>query len=280
MTTTNNLNISGSQNRPIAIDIVYKPSLLKKPLVIFVHGFKGFKDWGHFNAIANYFSDNNFVFAKFNFSHNGTTLQKPLDFDDLEAFGNNNYLFELNDLDVVLNTLLNDEQLKNEIDHEKIYLIGHSRGGAISIIKTSEDKRIKKVVTWAAVADIVNRNSQKTIDTWKQSGVVYTYNGRTKQQMPLKLQFYETILANKERLHVINAAKKIDVPFIIIHGTNDEAVPLNDAYLLNEANEMSTLFVIEEANHTFGAKHPWNEVYLPTDSKLAIDRTIQFFRQG
>ena len=279
MTTLLNLILTGSKSKSISIDVSYKSSLLKKPLAIFIHGFKGFKDWGHFNAVASYFAERDFVFAKFNFSHNGTTLERPLDFDDLEAFGNNNYIFELNDLDSVLNSLLTDEQLKNEIDTEQVYLIGHSRGGAIGIIKTSEDTRIKKIVTWAAVADIVSRNSPKTIETWKQSGVVHTYNGRTKQQMPLNVQFYETIVANKERLDVVKAAKKINVPFLIIHGTNDEAVPLKDAYLLNEANEMSTLFIIEEANHTFGAKHPWEEVVLPEDAKLVIDRTIQFLRQ-
>lgn len=279
MITTYNLNITGSICKPIAIDISYQSSQFKKSLVIFTHGFKGFKDWGHFNAVASYFAERDFVFAKFNFSHNGTTLEKPLDFDDLEAFGNNNYIFELNDIDSVLNALLTDEQLKSEIDTEKVYLIGHSRGGAIGIIKTSEDLRIKKLVTWAAVADIVSRNSPKTIETWKQSGVVHTYNGRTKQQMPLNVQFFDTIVLNKERLDVVKAAEKINVPFLIIHGTNDEAVPLKDAYILNEANEMSTLFIIEEANHTFGAKHPWEEVFLPEDAKLVIDRTIQFLRQ-
>ena len=278
MVITHNLIISGSQNKSISIDFSYKSSLLKKPLIIFIHGFKGFKDWGHFNAVASYFAERDFVFAKFNFSHNGTTLKRPLDFDDLEAFGNNNYIFELNDLDTVLNALLIDKQLNNEIDTEQVYLIGHSRGGAIGIIKTSEDSRIKKLSTWAAVADIVNRNSSKTIETWKQIGVVHTYNGRTKQQMPLNVQFYETIIANKERLDVAKAANKLKVPFLIIHGTNDEAVPLKDAYLLNEANELSTLFIIEEANHTFGAKHPWEELILPEDAKLVIDRTIQFFR--
>jgi pimeloyl-ACP methyl ester carboxylesterase len=280
MTTIYNLILKGSQKKSLAVDISYNTSPNKKPLVVFVHGFKGFKDWGHFNAVASYFAERDFVFAKFNFSHNGTTLEKPLDFDDLEAFGNNNYIYELNDLDSVINALLTDEQIMNEIDRDQVYLIGHSRGGAISIIKTSEDTRIKKIVTWAAVADIVNRNSPKTIETWKSSGVVHTYNGRTKQQMPLNVQFYDTILANKDRLDIVKAAEKINVPFLIIHGTNDEAVPLKDAYLLNDSNEMSTLFIVEEANHTFGAKHPWEDLHLPEDAKLVIDRTIKFFREG
>jgi dienelactone hydrolase len=113
MKTIYSLILKGSEEKPIDADITYEKGDHKKPLVIFVHGFKGFKDWGHFNAVASYFAERDFVFAKFNFSHNGTTLQKPLDFDDLEAFGNNNYLFELNDLESVLNALLVDEELKD-----------------------------------------------------------------------------------------------------------------------------------------------------------------------
>ena len=55
MVITHNLIISGSQNKSISIDFSYKSSLLKKPLIIFIHGFKGFKDWGHFNEVASYF---------------------------------------------------------------------------------------------------------------------------------------------------------------------------------------------------------------------------------
>ena len=38
------------------------------------------------------------MFVKFNFSHNGTTLESPSDFKDLESFGNNNFSKELYDL--------------------------------------------------------------------------------------------------------------------------------------------------------------------------------------
>ena len=268
---------SGSQQKPIAIDVSYLSNNQQKPLVLFVHGFKGFKDWGHFNVMANYFAEKNFVFAKFNFSHNGTTIQNPLEFDDLDAFGENNYLFELDDIDAVLNNLLSNDQLKNDIDTTSVYLIGHSRGGAISIIKAFEDSRIKKIATWAAVSDIVTRNSAKTIETWKEKGVVYTYNGRTKQQMPLNIQFYNTIIANKNRLHVTQAASQLTIPFLIIHGTNDEAVKEADAHQLHESCKHSQLCIIENANHTFDGKHPWIETHLPKDANIIIDKTIAFF---
>ena len=51
---------------------------------------------------------------------------------------------------------------------DQIYLIGHSRGGGISIIAANEDKRIKKLVTWAAIADLTNRFSSEELAIWKK----------------------------------------------------------------------------------------------------------------
>ena len=119
----------------------------KLPLVIFVHGYKGYKDWGAWNLMAEKFAKNGFYFVKFNFSHNGTTLDKPTAFEDLESFGQNNYSKELSDLEFVINYFSND----NRVDVENISLIGHSRGGGIAIIEASENSKIKKLITLASV---------------------------------------------------------------------------------------------------------------------------------
>ena len=62
--------IIGTGNRPILIDVTYKENKKGKRVVVFSHGFKGFKDWGAFNQIAETFAENNFVFVKFNFPNN------------------------------------------------------------------------------------------------------------------------------------------------------------------------------------------------------------------
>jgi len=221
-----NFLIPGSKEKPIQLDVFYKKDREAKPIVIFSHGFKGFKDWGHFNFVAEQFASAGFVFIKFNFSHNGTTPQDPLSFGDLEAFGNNNYTLELGDLEKVIEWALTCDDLKGEADPRKLYLFGHSRGGSITILKAGEDKRVKKIAAWAAVNDLM-RNKQKTIDTWKKDGVVYAKNARTKQDMPLYYQFYEDQQANKERLNINHAVKRLEIPFLIVHGTADEAVNLS-----------------------------------------------------
>ena len=73
-----------------------------KPVVIFVHGFKGFKDWGYWNLLATYFAEQQFTCVKLNLSHNGSTLTED-DVLDLEAFGQNNFSIELADVEALLN---------------------------------------------------------------------------------------------------------------------------------------------------------------------------------
>ncbi len=270
--------IKGSKEKPLLVDVFYKKDGKPKPVIIFSHGFKGFKDWGHFNLIAKTFAEAGFVFVKFNFSYNGTTVENPLEFGDLEAFGNNNYLIELDDLKGMMDWVLSYEAVSSEIDKDQLYLLGHSRGGGISVLKAAEDIRVKKLCTWAAVSDFVNRNKQRTIETWKKDGVVYARNGRTKQDMPLYLQFYETLMEHKERLHIINAAKELNIPFLIIHGTNDEAVSPNDAAALRQASRHSELALIDGAGHTFEAQHPFEESRLTENAELVMNKTIRFFK--
>lgn len=270
--------ITGLHGKPILADVFYKADGKPKPLVIFSHGFKGFKDWGHFNILAKTFAEAGFVFVKFNFSHNGTTVENPMEFGDLDAFGNNNYLIELDDLKCVIDWSLSYEAISKEIDTEKVYLIGHSRGGGISVIKAAEDPRVKKLCTWASVSDIVNRNKQRTIETWKQDGVVYTHNWRTEQNMPLFLQFYETLVAHKDRLNILKAARQLTIPFLIVHGTKDEAVAVEDAADLRQAGKHAELVLIDGANHTFESRHPYLESTLTGNAELVVNRTITFLR--
>lgn len=279
MSFTKNILIEGSKDKPILLDVYYKQTQEAKPVVIFVHGFKGFKDWGHFDLLAKTLAQQGFVFIKFNFSHNGTTPENPLEFGDLDAFGKNNYIIELDDLEKVMDWALTDPSMAAETDKEALYLIGHSRGGGISILKAAEDPRVKKLVTWASVSDFLNRNKKQTIDTWHEKGVVYTFNARTKQQMPLYLQFYETMQAHRERLNVLKAAKQLGIPFLIIHGTKDEAVDLKDAEELHRACKHSELLVVGEAGHTFGVKHPFGDLGFPEHAQFVTERTIAFLKE-
>ena len=97
-------------------DLFYKENSKTNDLVIFCHGYKGFKDWGPWNKVAAKFANENFTFCKFNFSLNGGTLQQPIDFPDLDAFGRNTYTQEINDLGRVVDYLTYDFYLSLTVD--------------------------------------------------------------------------------------------------------------------------------------------------------------------
>lgn len=270
--------INGFKEKPISIDISFKKTNQLKPIVIFCHGFKGFKDWGHFNLIADEFVKQDFVFVKFNFSYNGTTLDNPVDFADLDTFGNNNFSTELDDAGIVIN-YMESNAAQYEGNENEIYLIGHSRGGGIAILKTNEDSRIQKLATWASVKDVADFFINQDLDKWKADGLIYTLNARTQQKMPLYYQVYEDFIKNKDRLDIPKAAASIDIPWLIVHGTNDTSVPCDFAEKIHDWCKNSKLCTIENADHTFGGKHPWNEDELPADSKILTEKTIAFFNQ-
>ena len=272
-----NLQLVGKHNKPILTDLFYLEDGKPKPVVIFAHGYKGFKDWGCWDLVAEKFAQNGIFFIKFNFSHNGGTVEQTIDFPDLEAFGQNNFIKELDDLKSVIDYISEEETFKNEIDLSQIGLIGHSRAGGIVTIKASEDNRVSKLITWAGVSDYESRFPKGDIlELWKEHGVSYIENSRTKQKMPHYYQFYENFITNKERLHIKLAAKNLKIPTLIIHGTDDETVPLNEAKNLHSWNRNSEFFIVENANHSFGGKHPWEEKSLPVDLLEIVQKSILF----
>ncbi|MDP2089304.1 MAG: prolyl oligopeptidase family serine peptidase [Flavobacteriaceae bacterium] len=277
MNIIKNILIAGKHQKPILTDIFFQENNQPKPIVIFCHGYKGYKDWGAWNLVAKEFAENNFVFVKFNFSHNGGTVENPIDFSDLEAFGNNNYSIELDDLESVINWILNDELYKNEIDKNKIYLIGHSRAGGIVTLKTSENNQISKVVSWAGVANFASRfPKREALKQWEKDGVFYVINTRTKQQMPHYYQYYQNFKQNEKRLTIKNAARKLKIPYLIIHGTNDESVNINEGHQLKLWNPDSELFLVENANHTFGTFHPYTNSILTKEMMEVVEKTMKF----
>ncbi len=267
-----NIVIQNPETKDFLADAFYIKTDKKLPLVIFVHGYKGYKDWGAWNLMAEKFAEAGFYFVKFNFSYNGTTLVNPTEFDDLKAFGENNYSKELSDLGLVI-----DHFSKNpQVDAEKIILMGHSRGGAISIVKTCEDIRINGLITLASVDSLDRFPKDNGLEEWKKKGVYYIENARTKQEMPHYYQFYEDFKNNEHRFDVERSMEMAKAHVLIIHGTKDEGVSVKNAEHLHVLNPNSELFLIENGNHVFGAKEPWEENVLPEDLNKVVEKCIDF----
>jgi pimeloyl-ACP methyl ester carboxylesterase len=266
------MHYTGSNNRKSLIDLVI-PVNFNGELIVFVHGFMGFKDWGAWNLMQNYFTEKGFGFCKYNATHNGGTIEKGIDFPDEQAFGENTYSKELNDLISVLDWL----ETKIKIPF-KVNLIGHSRGGGIALLASNEDKRIQKTVTLAAICDIASRfPTGEALEEWKKSGVRYVANSRTKQNLPNYYTLYEDFKANEERLNIHKGCESVTIPVLVIHGDQDTSVPISEGKQI--ANWLKTeLITIPATDHVYGATHPWNKEVLPEKLEEVCEKIYGFLK--
>ncbi len=281
MNRIKNIVLPGSGGKPITLDIFFETTDHPLPVIIYAHGFNGFKDWGNFDLVATAFASAGFALVKFNFSHNGTTPEQPEEFADLDAFGNNNYTRQLEDLKVVTDWVSNNQHTYVAIlDIENIFLIGHSMGGGIAILFAAEDDRIKKLITWAAISECKtpwgNWPADK-IKAWEMSGVEYYANTRTNQQMPLYYQLYQDFQQNQSRLNIEKAISKLHIPVLICHGSSDISIAVENAYLLKEWQPAATLFIVD-SNHVFDRKHPWILTTLPEAMEEILLESISFLK--
>lgn len=284
MKKSSQVYFSPLHERPIAVDFYWKEDSKIKPIVLFMHGFKGFKDWGHWASMAAVFAEQGYCFVAMNFSHNGTTLEQPVDFADLEAFGHNNYSKELADVQAVVEGIAKGKLPEDipTLQKDNITLVGHSRGGPIALITALEQGAVRRVVTWAGVHALDYRwaDDPDHVKEWQEKGVVHVFNGRTQQQMPLYYQLYEDFEANRERLSVRKTLQQLEKPYLVIHGTADPAVPIESADWLEQEGQQVDKVIIENANHVFGGMHPFHGEELPLHSQQLVQKTLNFIAQN
>jgi len=265
MRTSKNLRIDGSKGRPIVYDL-FQPDTDDAPLVIFCHGFKGFKDWGPWNLMAEHVVNQGYAFVKFNFSHNGVSPTDLLNFSDPEGFKENTTGIELEDLHLLIDHLFADPHAT--YDTSGCSLIGHCRGGPIVVLHAAKgDERVKHIVTWNAVADLQGWIAKYDFRQWQSDGYVIIRNSRTGEELKMGFTYWldieQEIHENPETRNPLIAARGLSIPWKIIHAKKDEAVPLTAAEQLHAACDHSELIVIPDTGHTFDGKHPMEGGILP-----------------
>jgi len=282
MPSTKNILLPRPHRLPVVLDVFTAESDTQRPVVIYAHGFNGFKDWGGMDRIAEAFAAAGFAFVKFNFSHNGTSPEQPEDFVDLETYGRNTYTTELDDLGAVLDWVSDAANpFAASFDTARIGLIGHSRGGGITLLKAAEDARVKAVTTWASVAECKTPWGSwppEKLQAWRESGVEYIANSRTGQQLPLYYSLHQDFLQHAKRLDIERAVRGLRIPALFVHGTADTSVPVDRAHLLKSWNPDAETF-FTDTDHVFGRKHPWGTQPLPDATVAVVERTTDFFRR-
>jgi alpha-beta hydrolase superfamily lysophospholipase len=239
--------------------------------VIICHGFKGYAHWAFFPYLAQSLAEKGLTAITFDFSGSGIGADRET-FTDVEAFANNTFSREQEDLEVLVDYLR-----RRKIITPKFGLFGHSRGGATAIVyAAATDSDVNALVTWAAIA-YVNRWTDDEAIVWRRRGHAEITNSRTGQVMRLGTDLLDDVeLHIKTKLNIEAAAAKVKVPWLIVHGTGDETVPSAEGERLHAASTgRSTLRLVDQATHSFDAKHPLSVI--PGNLEIVVQETVNFF---
>jgi alpha-beta hydrolase superfamily lysophospholipase len=239
--------------------------------VVICHGFKGFAHWAFFPYLARTLAQDGLTAITFDFSGSGIGADRE-SFVQAEAFAGNTFSRELEDLE-----LLEEYARRKKWITGKFGLFGHSRGGGVAILfAAAQAADVNSLVTWAAIS-YPNRWSPEDVLTWRKRGYAEITNSRTGQVMRLGTDLLDDVELNgKSKLNIGAAAGKVKAPWLIIHGTGDETVPsLEGEHLHSESKGMSTLRLIEGANHAFSAVHPLGQI--PPILEKVVLETAKFF---
>ena len=272
---TNDFILNVQNNSVLRISTFGIENIESAPCIIFVHGFKGFKDWGFVPYIGDYYSNRGYFVLTFNFSHNGVG-ESLIEFNELDKFAENTFSLEISELNELISAY--NFGFFGNTSGKGIGLLGHSRGGAISLLVGSENTEVKAVSVWSSVSNF-DRYSERQRSDWRERGFIEVLNTRTKQRMRLNVSLLDDIEHNKDgSLNIKNAVKNLNKPLLIVHGENDLAVPVDEAKNLYKWSEKKNtqLCLISKAGHTFDMKHPFEGSNNKFDKVL--DKTLKFFQ--
>ena len=257
----------------ILIDVRAGGRRSPRPAVVVVPGFKGFKDWGMFPPFADRLARAGLSAVSLNPS--GSGVDDAGDFTLVERFGHNTYSAELDDTLKVVEALARGAL--GVAPPSSIGLVGHSRGGGVGVLAAAEDRRITALATWAAISS-VERWSPAEQRAWREAGVKEIVNARTGQRLPLYPDILDDIDSHAAvRLDILGAAGRLAIPWLIVHGAEDESVSSLEAEALHAAakGDLARHLPIAGAGHTFGTVHPWRGE--TPAFRLVADETLGFF---
>ena len=236
-----------------------------RALVVIVHGFKGFKDWGFFPWLGEQLQRERAAVCRFNMSRSGIG-ENPETFERLDLFADDTYSAQVADLlDVVL-------WCQARVDLPT-FLLGHSRGGGVALLAAERVEKLCGVAAWNAIAR-VDRWDEATKAQWRRDGFQDVINARTKQVMRMSTRMLDDYEQHRHDLDILGAVVKLEVPLLVVHGGRDESVPPGESREIAAYARDASLVTIANASHTFNAIHPL--VNVPLELSLAAAATSRF----
>lgn len=194
-------------------------------IVVIGHGVTGNKDRPFLVHLAESLAEVGIPVLRFSFSGNG---------DSEGEFTDSTITKEVSDLGCVLDAL----------DGYTVAYVGHSMGGAVGVLRAATDERIGFLVSLAGMVHTKAFAQREFGDVTPDAGFMWD-----EPDCPLS-QAYMDDLATIDS--VVTRASDISMPWLLVHGSEDDVVPLQDSLdILKHANESTELVQLMNAAHVF-----------------------------
>ncbi len=197
-------------------------------LVILGHGVTGNKDRPLLIAIAEGLEAKGWPCLRISYAGNGESEGR---------FEDSNISKETGDLTSVIDDVPDDV---------KIAYIGHSMGGAVGVLTAAHDARIRVLVSLAGMTHTADFVKREFGDVTPDAGNMWD-----DEETPLSSTYVNDLVTIGNTL---SAASRVVQPWLLIHGTADDVVPIQDGKDAFEAATSDKEWLeIPDAGHLFDA---------------------------
>ncbi len=198
-----------------------------RDLLVIGHGVTGNKDRPFVLGLAEAVAEEGMPVLRMSFSGNG---------DSGGRFGDCTISKEVEDLKAVLDAI--------SASNLRVTYAGHSMGGAVGVLAAASDPRIRYLVSLAGMVNTAAFHEREFGEEIPGEGCMWE-----DPSCPLS-----TIFAS-DMQNIGSVAPKavgISVPWLLVHGTADDVVPIEDSLEIFElAKEPKALVQIPGADHVF-----------------------------
>ena len=200
-----------------------------KNIVVLGHGVTGNKDRPFVVALGEGLAAAGIPVLRFSFSGNGTSEGN---------FTDSTISKEVDDLGAVL----------DHLNEYTVCYVGHSMGGAVGVLRASEDKRIQLLVSLAGMVHTKAFAQREFGDVTPDEGFMWD-----EPDCPLSQAYMDDLTQINT---VVDLSPQITIPWLLVHGDEDDVVPIEDSHdILAKANSQAQLVTLEGANHVFSDEY-------------------------
>lgn len=213
------------------VGILHRPSSPPRAAALLCHGMQSSKESEKLMMLGRQLAERGILALRFDFSCSGESEGDRADVT---------YSAEVEDLRAAWELVL-------KFAPKKIGLVGSSMGGTVALLFAAAEKNVAALATIAAPLH-PERFTEKFLTPdqareWRERGFI-VYN---EQRLNVSL------LHDVERLDIMGAARAIACPTLVIHGDEDDTVPVAEGReLYGLLNAPKRLLILNGANHRLG----------------------------